>query len=348
MNRIRSIFADIAKGLAEDFLWLIILAVIGGDAVITSLVLVIVGKATQNIELPLWQLGVMISLLILLLVVSITFIVNHSVKMIRKRYIYIRLKKYIENHNYVKSIQLYDLDKKVDNNLQLKFDINRVGGVTDKAFETNCILEDGCHIPLDFYVSCKDLFDIINADQKSLLEKTMNLALLETHVRMIADKCEEITKQYFSKVKIKELTYEHYIYYRVLFILAYKGYEFQKIVRKHRYGDATENWDDECDTVLNKKKYWLERTLQNGKRSQYYAALLLDETFCFEHEVNALKQDRCYFSSKFKIPNKNNEYLMIVTYDVVKIAAVTKKEKVTECNRIRDDILNSLVRKKMG
>ena len=137
-----------------------------------------------------------------------------------------KIEKYIENHNYVKSIQLYDLDKKVDNNLQLKFDINRVGGVTDKAFETNCILEDGCHIPLDFYVSCKDLFDIINADQKSLLEKTMNLALLETHVRMIADKCEEITKQYFSKVKIKELTYEHYIYYRVLFILAYKGYEF--------------------------------------------------------------------------------------------------------------------------
>lgn len=172
----------------------------------------------------------------------------------------------------------------------------------------------------------------------------MNLALLEEHVIQIAHKCEEISNQYFSKAKIKELTLEHYIYYRILFILAYKGYEFYKIVRKYKYGDSTENWDDECDMVLNEKKYWLERTLQNGKHSQYYATFFLDETFCFEHEAGSLKENRCYFSSKFNGSN-NNEYIMIVTYDVTKIAAVTKKEKVAECNRIRDDIINILARK---
>lgn len=170
MNRMKRILVDIAKGLAEDFLWLIILTLLGGDAVITSLVLFIISKVTQDIELPLWQLGVMIAFFILLFPVLIIFISNHSVNMIRKRIIYIKLKKYINNHNYVKSIQLYNLVKTIDD-IQCNYEIIRFGGVTDDAFETNCILEDRFQIPLDFYYCCKEIFDMMKNDQKMLLKK---------------------------------------------------------------------------------------------------------------------------------------------------------------------------------
>lgn len=280
---------------------------------------------------------------LLLLLISI---LSHFKEMKRNRNVYCKLSKYLKNNEAVKSIQFYsipNLSKPTDyNDDYIKVQVNRIGGLSEEDFETNCIVNDSYYISSSFYSRYYyGVFKSIREVEHSIrLNSKISDANLIYLLDQIDNCCFGIINEYLNIDTIEEIKPEHYFYYRTLYVLANKGAIYATLLqqRYNRIKFINDGCSCKMDRVLIGKSLELEEALKRGKRSQYFGAFMTGELFVFSHETNTIKSERSYFSSLFCFPGIKHSCLMVVTYDNECLSAVSEGEAIAKCECIRNEI----------
>lgn len=310
--------------------------------------------ADKTWEISLRSIIVFLCFMLLTFWIILLFIsfLSHFKEMNHKRRLYKSLAKYMKNHEVVKSIQFYSItrllnpDKYNDENIEIK--IERVGGITAKAFETNCILNDSYVISQDFYIRYYyEVFETIkDIDHKIRIHQRISPNNLFYALEKIENCCSGIMNDYLNISSVNDIKPEHYFYYRTLSVLANKGSIYGSLLNqmatKERF--LLDGKSCKIDRVLVGKTAELEDALKYGKHSQYISSIMTEELFVFFHEPNSYKSNRSYFSSILNSSTKTDNQLMVVTLDYDCLSVLTEYDAIVSCEKIHNnicDIVNS-------